>query len=363
MTTTPAATGVIPSAPAIETDALVVGAGPVGLFQVFELGLLELHAEVVDALPHIGGQCAELYPGKPIYDIPGLPVVSGADLVSRLQQQAAPFKPGLHLDQLVSDLARRDDGRFDVATSRGTRFIARCVFIAAGAGAFLPKALKLDGVERFIGRQVHHRLPDPATLAGQQVLVLGDDDGALQAANQLAEGGRCASVTLLHRRDSFRASADTLARHHALRADGRLRFVAGQPVALCTADGDAQRLTGLDVIDSDGATHPLVADTVLPLLGLSPRLGPIADWGLAMERRQLTVTTDTFETAEPGIHAVGDINTYPGKRKLLLCGFHEATLAAFGAAARLAGGKPPLLQYTTTSPRLHALLGVDGADR
>jgi thioredoxin reductase (NADPH) len=345
-------------APAITTDALVIGAGPVGLFQVFELGLLELHAEVVDALPHVGGQCAELYPDKPIYDIPGLPVVSGAELAARLQQQAAPFKPGLHLGQLVTDLARRSDGGFDVATSTGTRFVAKVVVIAAGAGAFLPKGLKLDGIEAFVGRQVLHHAPPAATLAGRQVVILGDEDLALDAANALAEHGQCARVTLLHRRDSFRASAAVLARHQALRASGQLHFIAGQPLALQAAADDPQRLQALDIVDSDGATHTVPADALLLLLGLSPRLGPIADWGLAMARRQLAVDTEAFETSEPGIYAVGDINTYPGKKKLLLCGFHEATLAAFAAAARLQPEQRQLLQYTTTSPRLHALLGV-----
>ncbi|OYU72664.1 MAG: ferredoxin--NADP(+) reductase, partial [Burkholderiales bacterium PBB5] len=188
-----------PAGAVIATDALVIGAGPVGLFQVFELGLLELHAELVDALPHVGGQCAELYPHKPIYDIPGLPVVSGADLVARLQQQCAPFKPGLHLGQLVTDLARLPDGRWTATTSTGTRFEAQVVIIAAGAGAFLPKSVKLDGLATFDGRQLLHHLPDPGTLAGQQVVILGDEDLALHAANELAEHGSCARVSLLHR--------------------------------------------------------------------------------------------------------------------------------------------------------------------
>ena len=351
------------TAPAeIETDALVVGAGPVGLFQVFQLGLLELRCEVVDALPHAGGQCAELYPDKPIYDIPGLPVASGRELVARLQQQIAPFRPRLHLGQLVASVQRQADGRFAVATDRGTRFLAHAVIIAAGAGAFLPRSVALDGLERHLGSQVLHQPPEPAALAGQQVLILGDEDPALEQAIALAEAGGCAGVTLVHRRDQFRAGPATVARLAALRAAGRVRFIAGQPLALRHDDAaDPARLTGLDLLPADGDPLVVPVDRLLVLMGLSPRLGPIADWGLAMARRQLVVGTEAFETSEPGIHAVGDINTYPGKRKLLLCGFHEATLAAFGVAARLAGGKPPLLQYTTTSPRLHRLLGV--ADR
>ena len=341
---------------AIETDVLVIGAGPVGLFQAFELGLLALRFELVDALPHAGGQCAELYPDKPIYDIPGLPVVGGRELVDRLQQQIAPFKPRLHLGQLVSGLQRQPDGRFRVTTDRGTRFLAPAVVIAAGAGAFLPRSIKLDGLDALLGRQAHHQRPDAATLAGQQVLVLGDEDAALQAAIDLAEAGHCARVTLAHRRDQFRAAPATVARQAALRADGRLHFIAGQPLAL-HQDATGQLAT-LDLLCTDGHTEAVPVDQLLILMGLSPKLGPIADWGLAMARRQLSVTTEAYETTEPGVYAVGDINTYPGKRKLLLCGFHEATLAAFGIARQLAGGQPPLLQYTTTSPRLHQLLGV-----
>ncbi len=345
--------------PAIDTDVLVIGAGPVGLFSVFELGLLELRCELVDALPHPGGQCAELYPDKPIYDLPGLPVVSGRALVQRLLDQIAPFKPRLHLGHLVSQLRRRPDGRWDAATDRATRFNAGAVILAAGAGAFLPRSLALDGIEAHVGHQVLHQAPPAEALTGQQVLILGDEDGALETAITLAEAGACASVTLVHRRDQFRAAAATVGRLQALRADGRLHFIAGQPRALRHDDpAEPARLTGLDLLDGDGITRPVAVDRLLLLLGLSPRLGPIAQWGLALQRRQVPVSTEAFETAEPGLYAVGDINTYPGKRKLLLCGFHEATLAAFGAATRRAGGKPLLLQYTTTSPQLHRLLGV-----
>lgn len=347
----------------IETDALVIGAGPVGLFLVFELGLLELKAEVVDALPHPGGQCAELYPAKPIYDIPGLPVVAGAELVERLMAQAAPFRPGWHLGQLVDSLEPRPDGRWSVGTDRGTRFIARSVFIAAGAGAFVPRSVALDGLAGHLGRQVLYQLEDPATLAGRQVLVLGDEDPALGQAIALADlpaAQRPARITLIHRREQFRASPEVQARFQALRAAGALGFVAGQPEALLPAADDAdRRLVALRLLPPEGDAIDLPLDTLLIRLGLSPRLGPVADWGLVLERKQVPVDTARFETALPGVHAVGDINTYPGKRKLLLCGFHEATLAAFAAAERLRGA-PVQLQYTTTSPRLHGLLGVRG---
>ncbi|MEK8052512.1 NAD(P)/FAD-dependent oxidoreductase [Ideonella sp. DXS22W] len=343
----------------IETDALVIGAGPVGLFAVFELGLLELNAQVVDALPHAGGQCAELYPDKPIYDIPGLPATTGRELVDRLVQQAAPFKPGLHLGQLLATLQRNPDGRWLAGTDQGTQFLARVVVIAAGAGAFLPRSIALDGLERHLGRQITYRLDDAATLAGRQVLIVGDEDVALEQAIALAEAPaaqRPARITLIHRREAFRAAAGTLARFQTLRQQGALHFVAGQPAALVEADDG--RLQALRLMPPTGEAIDLPCDQLLIRMGLSPRLGPIHDWGLALERKQLVVDTARYQTAEPGLYAVGDIVTYPGKRKLLLSGFHEATLAAFAAAAHVRPGEPVHLQYTTTSPRLHALLGV-----
>ena len=355
---------IIPGAP-IETDALVIGAGPVGLFLVFELGLLELGAQVVDALPHAGGQCAELYPAKPIYDIPGLPMVSGAELVERLQAQAAPFKPGWHLGQQVETLAPLPDGRWAVGTDRGSCFHARSVFIAAGAGAFVPRSIALEGLSAHVGRQVLYAVDEPTALAGRQVLILGDEDPALEQAITLASlppTQRPARTTLIHRRAQFRASPDTLARFQALRGAGALHFVAGQPQALLAAADAPDRLQALQLLPPEGDAVALPLDTLLIRLGLSPRLGPIADWGLALERKQVPVDTARFETALPGVHAVGDINTYAGKRKLLLCGFYEATLAAYAAAERLRGA-PVLLQYTTTSPRLHALLGVNADGR
>ncbi|WP_088279306.1 NAD(P)/FAD-dependent oxidoreductase [Ideonella sp. A 288] len=341
----------------IETDAVVIGAGPVGLFQAFQLGLLEIGAHIVDALPAPGGQCVELYPDKPIYDIPGIRVCSGHELADRLLEQIRPFGTALHLGQTIVSLQPQADGRFALHTSAGMRFLCRAVFIAAGVGAFQPKPLKVDGIELFVDRQVFHRAPAQAALAGQQVLVFGDDEQALSDTLGLIEAGDAvpASVTLVHRRDAFSATPDTVARMRQACADGRLRFVAAQPVGIDVADG---RLTGLQLIDADGKPVGLPADTVLVLLGLSPRLGPIADWGLAMSRRQLVVDTAQFQTSVAGIHAVGDINTYAGKRKLIVCGFHEATLAAYGAAQRLRPGQAVLQQYTTTSPRLHQLLGV-----
>jgi thioredoxin reductase (NADPH) len=349
----------------IRSDAVVIGAGPVGLFQVFQLGLQEIHAELVDALPHVGGQCAELYPDKPIYDIPGLPVVGGLELAERLQRQMAPMRPGIHLGQLVERVAARADGRFDVATRAGLQFDAGCVVIAGGVGAFEPKRLKLDGIEVHEGRQLHHQLPGADTLAGRQVLILGGEEAAVETALELTDGSADpaqapARVTLLYRRDVLKADPVQLAEFSARCHAGRLHFVIGQPVGF---DAEGDRLLALRVAQADGQTIALPVDQLLVRQGLSPRLGPIADWGLAIERKQLSVDTAAFETSVPGIFAVGDVNTYPGKKKLILCGFHEATLAAFAAAARLFPERPQHLQYTTTSPRLHRLLGLHGEGR
>ena len=353
------------SANAVECDALVIGAGPVGLFQVFQLGLQGIHAEVVDALPVPGGQCIELYADKPIYDIPAVPVCTGRELVDRLLRQIAPFAARFHLSQEVSALSPRDDGRFDLHTSTGQAFIARCVFIAGGVGAFQPRQLKVEGIERHVGRQLFYRLPESALLAGRQVLLVGGEDAAVDTALRLAdaidlpaETSRPAGITLLHRRAMLTAEAGALARLQTHIANGRVRFEAGQILGIEQADDEPHSLTAVQVIGDDDGTRRLPADIIVACLGVSPKLGPIAQWGLALERRQLVVDAAHFETSTPGIFAVGDVVTYPGKKKLILCGFHEATLAAFAAAARLRPDQPVLLQYTTTSPRLHQLLGV-----
>jgi thioredoxin reductase (NADPH) len=337
----------------IDTDALVVGAGPVGLFQVFELGLLGIRAHVIDSLPVPGGQCIELYPDKPIYDIPATPVCTGRELVAKLLKQIEPFAPVMHLGQQVDLLERQPDGRLLVASSTGTRWLAKTVVIAGGVGSFQPRRLKIDGLAAFEGTQLRYGSPaDLDALRGQRVVVIGDDDAALECAMALAP---IASVTLMHRRDEFKAAPETIAEMRRMRSDGHLQFAAAQPAGIEVSDG---RLTALQVLAADGSTPRLPLDTLLVLTGLSPKLGPIADWGLALERKQLVVDTARFQTSEPGIFAVGDVNTYPGKNKLILCGFHEAALAAFGAAAIVFPDTPIHLEYTTTSPRLHKALGV-----
>ena len=344
----------------IETDALIVGAGPVGLFQVFQLGLLEVGAQVVDALPHVGGQCLELYADKPIYDIPALPYCTGRELIERLEKQIAPFAAGFHLGQLVSSVAQREDGRFDVGTDAGRRFIAKAIVVAGGVGAFQPRRLKIDGLERWRERQLFYRDPGPAIAGGRNVVVAGNGEAAISAALEALESG-AASVTILHRRDDFEAPDLLLLRFGVARTAGRIGFVAGQARAV-TSDGD--RLSGLVVDVNDGTTRTLALDVLVVLLGWSPKLGPIAEWGLALERKQVVVDPERFETSTPGIHAIGDVNVYPGKRKLIVSGFHEATLAAYAIAERVYPERAQPLLYTTTSPKLHKLLGVapDTAD-
>jgi thioredoxin reductase (NADPH) len=340
----------------IDTDALVIGAGPVGLFQVFQLGLQGVHCHVLDALPHVGGQCAELYGAKPIYDIPGIPYCTGLELIERLQQQIAPFQPTLHLGQQVGSVERLPDHRLQVITSAGQTFRTPTLFIAAGVGAFVARRLALDGLAAFEGTQVFVQHPTPERWTDQHLVVAGDGDTALQTCLDACQGPQAAaSVTLLHRRDQFTADPDLIAQMRQACTEGRMRFVAGQPTGLRT---EAGRLQALELLNPRGETEWLSLDVLQTCLGLSPKLGPVAQWGLTMERKQLVVNTENFGTSEPGIFAVGDINTYPGKKKLILCGFHEATLAAFGAVALLRPEEKTLLQYTTTSTLLHQRLGI-----
>ena len=337
----------------IDTDALVIGAGPVGLFQAFQLGLQGIACHMVDTLPHVGGQCAELYADKPIYDIPGIPVCTGRELVERLQQQTAPFKPTLHLGQTIETLQATADGRWSVTSQTGTTWITKTVFIAAGVGAFVPRSLPIESLQPHKGRQVWFGTQELPGFSGLHLLVTGDGDSALQTC--LDAIGSAASITLMHRREHFSASAERVQAFQTAQAAGQIRFVAGQPTGLNTA---GEHLSALLYLDTEGEEVALPCDQLVMALGLSPKLGPVAQWGLAMERKQLQVNTETFATSAPGVFAVGDINTYPGKKKLILCGFHEATLAAFGAAAYLWPQDKTLLQYTTTSTTLHKRLGL-----
>jgi thioredoxin reductase (NADPH) len=342
---------------AIETDAVIVGAGPVGIFQAFQLGLLEISSHIVDALPYAGGQCVELYADKPIYDIPGVPVCTGRELIANLLTQVAPFKPQWHLGQLVTTVEAQIDGRLLVETSGGERFITKTLFIAAGVGAFQARMPNIEGLAAYTGKQLHFALPLGEAWISRDVLVLGDTDSALQAAIDLAtQAQEPKSVTLMHRRNVFVAEPATIAAFRALVDGGKIRFVAGQLTGLHETENC---LSALQYMDAESTEQTLPIDELLVLMGLSPKLGPIAHWGLEMERRQLKVNTESFATDVSAIFAVGDINTYPGKKKLIVCGFHETVLAAFGAAAIVFPQKKVLLQYTTTSTRLHSLLGLD----
>ncbi len=329
-----------------------MGAGPVGLFQVFELGLLEIKAHVIDSLAYPGGQPVELYPDKPIYDIPAITVCTGKELAERLLAQIKPFGATFHLGQEVTEVQPQDDGGFLVATSQGTRFLTKTVFIAGGVGAFQPRLLNVDGLEKFNHTQLFYSVKDPARFEDQHMVIIGGGDSALDWSLNFAADGphRAKSVTLIHRRDAFQAAPANVSRMRELCERNAMQFVVGQVTGF---DATADRLSALKVTGPDEVTRTVPVDALLVFFGLSPKLGPIADWGLDIERKQLRVDTEKFSTSIPGIFAVGDINTYPGKKKLILSGFHECALAAFGAAAIVFPDKKVMLQYTTTSPKLN----------
>ena len=336
----------------ISTEVVIIGAGPCGLFQVFELGLLGIKAHLVDSLANAGGQCTELYPEKPIYDIPALPVCGAQELIDRLQQQIAPFEPQLHLGHEVTGVTKRDDGRFEVVTAGGLQFDAGAIVIAGGVGSFQPRKLSVPGIEAFEGSAVFYRVRAAAEFTGKHLVIFGGGDSALDWTLALAD--KAASLTLVHRRSEFRAAPASVAHMQSLVAAGRVRFLEGVADSLLPGEGFA----GLVVRAADGSLHNVPADAALAFFGLAPKLGPIAEWGLELEKKALKVDSEKFQTNVPGIFAVGDINTYPGKKKLILSGFHEAALAAFGIQAYLYPAKRQFLQYTTTSPVMHKRLGV-----
>jgi thioredoxin reductase (NADPH) len=338
----------------IKADTIIVGAGPAGLFQVFELGLLGISAHILDTLAQPGGQCTELYPDKPIYDIPALPIVGAGELIDRLMEQIRPFKPTFHLSQQVVEVRRQADETFYVRTSANTEFQARTVIIAGGVGAFQPVELKLPGIEALIDKQVFYKVKDPSHHAGKRVVVLGGGDSALDWALNLH--GKAASVTLIHRSDKFKAAPASVARMQQLCSEKQMQFLTGNVTALHDDGGVLQEIS---VTGIDQQVRKLPLDHLLAFFGLHPKLGPIAEWGLNLNKHQINVDTEKFETNVPGIYAVGDINFYPGKKKLILSGFHEAALAAFAIKARLNPGEKVHLQYTTTSPIMHKRLGVE----
>jgi thioredoxin reductase (NADPH) len=338
----------------IQTDAVIVGAGPVGLFQVFELGLLDLKAELIDSLPQVGGQCAELYPEKPIYDIPAYPVIGAQELIDNLMAQIKPFNAGFHLNQQVERFEKRADGRFTVVTSKGTEFDAGAVIIAGGLGSFLPRRLKAKGLDQFGDEQIHYKVTDRERFRGKRLLILGGGDSALDWTMDLAEIAE--SITLVHRRAEYRGAPASVAKVKTLAEGGKVSERQG---LIMQVMGENDRITGLEIMDLERNKSVVEGDEILVFWGLAPDLGPIADWGLALEKKQIEVDTEKFQTSIEGVFAIGDINTYPGKKKFILSGFHEAALAAFGVQKYIYPDKRQFVQYTTNSPITHKRLGVD----
>lgn len=353
------------STPVIETDVVIIGAGPVGLFQVFELGLQGLSAHVVDALPQAGGQCTELYPDKPIYDIPAVPICTGQELIDKLMEQIRPFNPGIHLDQTVDELERLGDLSFRLLTSSGQEFRCRSVIVAAGAGSFTPVRVRVEGIEQFEDSQLFYRVRDRKQHEGKDIVLLGGGDSALDWALSLAESAK--SMTVINRTERFRAAPASVERLEALQADGKVRILYGTTKAFTAEDSRLKSLTVTlrpGVSQSGGAVLAEPEDIELPLdqllvfFGMSPKLGPVENWGLELERKLVGVDVSTFETSTQDVYAIGDINTYEGKKKLILSGFHEAALAAYAIKSRFEPDRKANVQYTTTSPLMHERLGV-----
>jgi thioredoxin reductase (NADPH) len=342
----------------ITTDALIVGAGPVGLFAVFELGLLDIKAHLVDILPKIGGQCAELYPEKPIYDIPGFPSVTGQALIDNLMQQIEPFQPQFHLSEMVVAVERLGTDiapRFRVTTDAGTVFDTKALIIAAGGGSFQPKKPPIPGIEAYEEKSVFYAVRRMEELRNRSVLIVGGGDSALDWTLNLQSVAR--RVTLMHRRDEFRAAPHSVEQMRALVAAGKMDLRIGQVTGLVGENG---LLSAANCRGTDHATFDVACDAMLPFFGLTMKLGPIADWGLALAENLVPVDTEKFETSTPGIFAIGDINTYPGKLKLILSGFHEGALAAQKVYRYVYPDKRLTFQYTTSSTSLQKKLGVEG---
>jgi thioredoxin reductase (NADPH) len=337
----------------IETDALIIGGGPAGLFAVFELGLVDIKAHVVDILDKPGGQCAELYPEKPIYDIPGLPIVTGQGLTDALLAQIRPFGATFHWGQRIDSLQRMQDGRFRAVTDIGTEFHTKVVVIAAGGGSFTPKRPPLPGIESYEGKSVFYSVRRMEDFRDKDVLVVGGGDSALDWTLNLQPVAR--SLTLLHRRDEFRGAPHSVEQMRALVAAGKVSLLIGQMTGL---DGDGSELAVIAVKTKDGEARVQI-NRLLPFFGLTMKLGPVAEWGLNLHENLIKVDTERFETSEPGIFAIGDINWYPGKLKLILSGFHEAALMSQAAHRIVHPGKKLLFQYTTSSSSLQKKLGVN----
>ena len=339
-------------------DALIIGAGPCGLFQVFELGLLGINSIIIDSMDKIGGQCSELYPDKPIYDIPGIPVCSAEELVGNLLKQIEPFNPQIQLSEEVVGVEKMNKG-YLVTTSKENQFITKTIFIAGGVGSFQAKKLRLKNISDYEDQWLYYKIQDKNKLIGKNIVIFGGGDSALDWAiefatdkNFLDSGGQ---VTLVHRRDEYRGATASVNTMKDLAEQELIKLYETSTLrSFKTDNNDLKSLT----LYRDGKELEVEAEVALVFFGLSPKLGPIGDWGLEINKKSIEVNTDSFETNHPSIFAIGDIANYPGKKKLILSGFHEAALAAFAAKAIIEPGKKVHLQYTTTSPKLQERLGV-----
>ena len=334
------------------TDVLIIGAGPVGLFAVFELGLLDVKCHLIDILDRPGGQCTELYPEKPIYDIPAIPKVSAQGLVDALMEQIAPFKPEFTFSRMITSLEKLDEGGFRLTTDEGETFESKVVVIAAGGGSFQAKRPPIPGIEDFEGKSVFYSVRSIDSLRDEDLLVVGGGDSAIDWTLNLQPVAR--SVTLVHRRPEFRAAPDSVNKMFALRDEGKVRFEVGQVKALNGQDGI---LSSAMVAGPDGEME-IACTRLLPFFGLTMKLGPIAEWGINLHENLIPVDTEKFETSIPGVFAIGDINSSPGKLKLILSGFHEAALMAQAAKRIVSPGERIIFQYTTSSTSLQKKLGV-----
>jgi thioredoxin reductase (NADPH) len=336
-----------------ETDAVIIGAGPCGLFTIFEMGLLDIRCHVLDILDRPGGQCAELYPEKPIYDIPALPIVTGAELTSRLMEQAKPFHPQFHFNQMVTELVKQDDGRFLLKTDGDLTFLTKIVVVAAGGGSFMPKKPPIPGIDAYENTSVFYSVKKMEAFRGKDVLIVGGGDSALDWTLNLLPLAN--SMTLLHRRDEFRAAPDSVKKMREFVEAGKMQLKIGQVTGL---KGENGVLSAATIKGNDGAMFDVTTNAMLPFFGLTMKLGPVAEWGLNLHENLIKVDTEKFETSTPGIFAVGDINWYPGKLKLILSGFHEAALMAQQAFRIINPGERLMFQYTTSSTNLQKKLGV-----
>lgn len=327
-----------------KTDVVVIGAGPVGLFSVFEIGMLKMKCHVIDALDFIGGQCSALYPEKPIYDIPAYPRISAQDLINNLEKQIEPFDPQYHLGQQVTKFSKRQDGSFDIVTSKGTEINTKAIIIAAGCGAFGPNRPPLDNIEKFEKTSVMYSVRNRESLRNKDVVIAGGGDSAVDWAIDLSEITK--SLTIVHRRPKFRCAPESASKLQGLADQGKLTIAT--PYQLSALHGNAQELESVDVIDFDGIVKTLKCDVLIPFFGLSMDLGPILDWNLNIEKKHISVTPSTMETNIPGVFAIGDVATYAGKLKLILTGFSEAALAAHSIYPILNPDQPLHFEYSTT---------------